>query len=237
MLKPLRSTNKYIVGIDEAGRGPLAGPVAIGTSCIPKLYQKEVFSLLKKAGLNDSKQVKEKTREELYTLLTQLKKENKIDWEVALVSTDIISKKGIVYAINLGIQKNLKKILACDPQKTLLARHPCEGRDPGLLDSRLRGNDDFCGSVTLELDGALKIPQGQWQKASVIIKGDSIKPSIMIASILAKVTRDRYMKKLSKKYPQYGFEMHKGYGTKKHRELIKQFGLCPEHRVGWCKMF
>jgi ribonuclease HII len=198
--------NEYLIGVDEAGRGPLAGPVAIGTSCISKTNSKKVFSLLKKHGLNDSKQVKEKTREELYELLIQLKKEKLLDFEVSLISADIISKKGIVYAINLGIKKNLKKIYKNTEE------------------------------VILELDGALKVPSGDWKKASIIIKGDSIKPSIMIASIVAKVTRDRYMKKISKKYPQYQFEIHKGYGTKKHRELIKKHRLSKEHRVGWCKV-
>ena len=198
--------NEYLMGIDEAGRGPLAGPVAIGTSLILKQKSRAVFSLLKKHGLNDSKQVKELDREKLYEILLQMKKEKVLNWEVSLISAQIISTKGISYAIKLGIEKNLKKI------------------------------NVKASEVILELDGALKIPQGNWKKSLVIIKGDSIKPSIMIASIIAKVTRDRYMKKLSKKHPQYGFEIHKGYGTKKHRELIKQYGLSKEHRVGWCKI-
>jgi len=201
-------TKEYLIGIDEAGRGPLAGPVAVGISYIPKHFQKEVFLLLKKSGLNDSKQVKEKTREKLYEMLVTLKKEEKIKWEVMLVSAKVISERRISYAINFGIQKGLEKL-------------------------KVKG---FQNQITLELDGALKIPEGDWKKSSVIIKGDSIKPSIMIASILAKVTRDRYMKKLSKKYPQYGFEIHKGYGTQKHRDLIKKHGLSKEHRVGWCRI-
>jgi ribonuclease HII len=207
MKKPLRGEKEYLIGIDEAGRGPLAGPVAIGISCISKEFQKEVFSLLKKAGLNDSKQVKEKTREELYEILVQLKKEQKINWEVMLISAKVISKKGISFAINFGIQKGLEKLKT----KTIENK------------------------TILELDGALKVPQGNWKKSSIIIRGDSIKPSIMVASILAKVTRDRHMKKLSKKYPQYNFEIHKGYGTQKHRDLIKKHGLSKEHRIGWCK--
>lgn len=198
--------NEYIIGIDEAGRGPLAGPVAVGTSLIKKFYSKNIFLLLKKNGLNDSKQVKESRREKLYEILVQLKKKKQLDWSVTLVSASVISKKGIVYAINQGIKKNLKKL-----------------------------NKFSSDNTTLELDGALKIPSGNWKKASIIIKGDSIKPSIMIASIVAKVKRDRYMKKISKKYPQYNFEIHKGYGTKMHRESIKRNGLCRIHRVGWYK--
>jgi ribonuclease HII len=85
------------------------------------------------------------------------------------------------------------------------------------------------------MDGALRVPAGTWKKASVIIKGDSIKPSIMIASIVAKVTRDRHMRKLAKKHPAYGFDIHKGYGTKRHREALAMHGLSAEHRAGWCK--
>jgi ribonuclease HII len=206
-LKKRKTPEEYIIGVDEAGRGPLAGPVAIGVSFIPKTHQKEVFSLLKKAGLNDSKQVKEHTREVLYTLLVQLKKEQKINWAVTLVSAHIISTKGIVFAINTGIKKGLQKL------KTNKSEH----------------------IIALEMDGALKIPGHGWGSASIIIKGDIIKPSIMIASILAKVTRDRYMKKIAKKYPQYSFEIHKGYGTLKHRDAIKKHGLSSEHRLGWYK--
>lgn len=205
MKKPLRVEKEYLIGVDEAGRGPLAGPVAIGTSYISKKESKKVFSILKKHRLNDSKQVKESDREKLYKLLSQMKKEKILNFEVSLISADIISKKGISYAIKLGIEKNLKK-LKIKPQQSIL-----------------------------ELDGALKVPEGKWGRASVIVKGDTIKPSIMIASILAKVTRDRHMKKLSKKYPQYEFEIHKGYGTKKHREYIQKYGISKEHRVGWCK--
>jgi ribonuclease HII len=212
MAKVATVATEYLIGIDEAGRGPLAGPVSIGVSFIPKVHQKEVFSLLKKAGLNDSKQVKEKTRGELYRFLLQFKKESKINFAVTLVPADIISTEGIVFAINFGIKKGLQKILA---------RHSREGGNPG--------------QIILELDGALRIPQNNWKEASIIIKGDTIKPSIMIASILAKVTRDRYMKKISVKHSLYNFEIHKGYGTKKHRELIKKHGLCEEHRVGWYK--
>ena len=205
MKKPLRAEKEYLCGVDEAGRGPLAGPVAIGTSLILKEKARSVFALLKKNGLNDSKKVKEVDREKLYEILVQMKKDGVLDFEVSLISADIISKKGISYAIKLGMEKNLKK-LNIKP-----------------------------ASTTLELDGALKIPQGNWEKSSIIIKGDSIKPSIMIASIVAKVTRDYHMKKLSKKYPNYQFEIHKGYGTKKHQELIKKHGLSKEHREGWCK--
>jgi ribonuclease HII len=125
-----------------------------------------------------------------------------------------------VHAVNLGIQKGLE---------TILKQHFTESRAFGAALSEL------APYITLELDGALKIPPGNWKKSSVIIKGDSIKPSIMIASILAKVTRDRHMKKLSKKYPLYQFEIHKGYGTLKHRNLIKKHRLSKEHRIGWCK--
>lgn len=207
MKRALQWTEEYIIGVDEAGRGPLAGPVAVGVTLIPKSTRAAVFSQLKKAGLNDSKQVKVKGREELFEMISSLHKDGKLKFAVVLVSADIISKKGIVYAVRSGIKKCFKKL----------------------------GVQNLCEKAILEMDGALKIPPGDWKKASVIIKGDSIKPSIMIASIVAKVTRDRHMKRLAKKYPVYGFEIHKGYGTKGHREALVANGLCAEHRAGWCK--
>ena len=209
-MKPaLQWTEEYIIGVDEAGRGPLAGPVAVGVSLIPKSSSRQVFSQLKKAGLNDSKQVKEAGREWLFDLTCDLQRKGKLRFEVVLVSANVISKKGITHAVRKGIETCLKK-----------------------LDVR-----DFENRCVLEMDGALKIPVGDWKKAGVIIKGDGIKPSIMIASIAAKVTRDRHMRKLAKKHPVYGFDVHKGYGTRKHRENIKVYGLCAEHRVGWFKMY
>jgi ribonuclease HII len=207
-MKPaLQWTDEYIIGVDEAGRGPLAGPVAVGVSLIPKSASRAVFSQLKKAGLNDSKQVKEVGREKLFELISGLQKEGKMKFAVALVSADVISQKGIVFAVRKGIQNCFTKL----------------------------GVKNLYTKLILEMDGALRIPDGDWKKASVITKGDSIKPSIMIASIVAKVTRDRYMKKLAKKHPVYGFDVHKGYGTKRHREAIQLSGMCAEHRVGWYK--
>ncbi len=207
MKKPSIWTEEYIIGVDEAGRGPLAGPVAVGVSLTKMSDSKTLFTLLKKYSLNDSKKVKERDREILFELLTQLKKEQKVNWSVSLISADIISKKGITFAIRKGIAKSLKDL------KTDLIQD----------------------KTYLEMDGALKIPEGDWKKSDIIIKGDSIKPSIMIASIVAKVTRDRYMKKVSKRFPVYEFEVHKGYGTKKHRDLIQKNGLSTEHRIGWYK--
>jgi ribonuclease HII len=204
----LQWTEEYIIGVDEAGRGPLAGPVAIGVSLIPKSTSKAIFTLLKRAGLNDSKQVKEKGREKLFEIISDLQKEGRLKFAVTLVSVDIISKMGITFAVRSGIQKCFTKL----------------------------GVNKLCESSILEMDGALKIPPGDWKKSSVIIKGDSIKPSIMIASIVAKVTRDRHMKRLAKKYPAYGFDVHKGYGTKRHHEAIEKNGLCKEHRDGWYKI-
>lgn len=206
MTKEVRWTDsEYIVGIDEAGRGPLAGPVTIGISYIPKKESKRLFLFLKNNGLNDSKKVKESDRENLFKLLLALKKAGKLNWAVISVSAHIISTKGIVYAIDSAIKKGIAQ-LGVKEEKTVL-----------------------------EMDGALKIPEGSWKKAQSIIKGDSTHPSIMIASIIAKVTRDAYMVRIAKKYPEYGFELHKGYGTKKHRELIKKNGLSKLHRTGWYK--
>jgi len=203
----MKVSEEYIVGVDEAGRGPLAGPLVFGVSCIPKKTSTRIFKHLKKEGLFDSKQVKEKDREKIYEILKQLKKSGEINWTSTFISADIISTKGLSFAIQLAISKSLKKLSTTNNESKII----------------------------LEMDGSLRIPEANWKKASVIIKGDTIKPSIMIASIIAKVERDRYMKKIASKYSHYQFEIHKGYGTLKHRETIRKHGLSKEHRVGWFK--
>jgi len=184
---------KYIVGIDEAGRGPLAGPVAVGAVRIDADFNKRFFK-----GIKDSKKLTEKKREIWFELVKKKKKEGQIDFAVALISEKVIDKKGIVYAINLGINKCLIKL-----------KIP---RDSKIF-----------------LDGGIKAP-ADFIYQKTIIKGDEKVSVISLASICAKVTRDRYMVRLSKKYPQYGFDIHKGYGTLKHRQNIKKHGPSGVHR-------
>ncbi len=195
------SKAKYLVGIDEAGRGPLAGPVAVGVVCVPRDFNWRLIP-----GVGDSKQVKEKNREAIFLLAKRLKQEKVFDYAVTLVSAKIIDQKGISKAVQIGIDKGLRKLALSENE------------------------------VEVKLDGLLQAP-AEYRNQETIIKGDDKELVIGLASILAKVTRDTYMKKLAKnnEYLAYEFATHKGYGTKMHREAIVQNGLSGEHRVSFCK--
>ncbi len=202
----------YLIGIDEAGRGPLFGPVSVGTV----LVNEAVFKKIRKSGvlhgLTDSKKLSEKERERLYEELLVLQKNNILKFACALVSAKIIDTKGISFAIKFGIQKNLLKLLG----KTW---------DKKVTDS-----------VKILLDGSLCAPV-EFTNQKTIIKGDLKEPIISAASIVAKVMRDRQMKKIArlKKYARYKIDVHKGYGTVMHRELIQKYGLSDMHRKSFCK--
>jgi len=180
---------KIVAGLDEAGRGPLAGPVVAAAVCF--CSANKFFSLTSKYKINDSKKLSEKQREKIYKILTN---HLNIKWGVGIVSEKVIDKINILEATKLAMQKSLKNL-----------------------------NPDF-----LLLDGNFKINSIVRQKP--VVKGDQKVMSIAAASIIAKVTRDRIMQKFHKKYPQYGFDKHKGYGTKLHFNKIKEVGPCPIHR-------
>jgi ribonuclease HII len=184
---------KWIVGVDEAGRGPLAGPVSVGVVSIP------IKTKLLLEGLTDSKKLSEKKREEWFQKIQEWNREGKLQYAVSLVSSSIIDKKGIVFAINLGMSRCVRK-LGVKPKQTLV-----------LLDGSLHAPKEFLHQRT-------------------IIKGDEKISVISLASIVAKVTRDRYMVKLAMKYPEYAFDVHKGYGTLIHRMAIKKSGISKIHR-------
>jgi len=194
MAKPKKTYFSYIVGIDEAGRGPLAGPVAVGLVCIPVNFNKKLFGKAK-----DSKQLSEKIREEIFLETKKLHRDGVLTYAVSMVHADVIDTKGITYAIKLCIKRCLKKC-GVSPEETMVL-----------------------------LDGSLKAPR-VYVHQKTIIRGDQKEKVISLASIMAKVTRDRWMKKVALKYPEYGFEIHKGYGTKIHRESIKKNGLSSVHR-------
>jgi ribonuclease HII len=187
---------KYLVGVDEAGRGPLAGPVSVGVVKIVSDFDWDLVP-----GVGDSKKVSEKKREVIFELTKELKKKGRLDYSVSLVKASTIDQKGIVYSLNLAMKKCIER-LSLDPKT-------CE----------------------FKLDGSLKAPAEFVQET--IIRGDASEPAIGLASIMAKVTRDKYMVQIDKKYPQYEFSGHKGYGTKKHIELIKKHGKCEEHRASF----
>ncbi len=208
---------QYVVGIDEAGRGPLAGPVAVGVTVVPGNFDwKEILP-----GVNDSKQLSEKKREEIFKVARRLKAAGRLDYAVVMVSAKVIDKTGIVPAVNLAMSRALKKIST----RTTLSYH--------TINRMIRTSPK---NYVVKLDGGLKAP-AEFKNQETIIKGDSKEKIIGLASIMAKVTRDRYMvqKASTKLFAPYDFATHKGYGTQKHRTAIAKFGLTVEHRKSYCK--
>ena len=175
---------ELICGVDEAGRGPLAGPVCAAAVILPQGMEIE--------GLNDSKKLSEKQRDALYNLIT----ESATAWSVAFADVAEIESRNILGATMLAMKRSIDAL----PQKA----------DFALIDgNRAKG---------------FEIP------VETVIKGDARSCSIAAASIIAKVTRDRQCLELDKKYPEYGFAIHKGYPTKAHMDAVIRLGACPEHR-------
>jgi ribonuclease HII len=185
---------RFLLGVDEAGRGPLAGPVSVGVVAIP-----EGFDVAKEfPGVNDSKKLTEKKREEIYAMLAARVVLGDIRFAVEFESADVIDREGIVPAVQKALSRGVN---ALAPDASL---------------------------VRVQLDGALRAPKEYDQQT--IINGDALIPIISLASIAAKVERDRLMCALAREYPEYGFEAHKGYGTKMHYEMLEKYGLCIIHR-------
>lgn len=180
---------KLLSGVDEAGRGPLAGPVCAAAVILPRG--------LEIPGLNDSKKLTEKKREELYDRII----DSAVSYGIAFASVEEIEALNILNATFLAMNRAIGKL---DPQPEL-----------ALID----GNRNSGITVV----------------SRCVIKGDSSCADIAAASILAKVTRDRYMLELASQYPQYHFEQHKGYGTKLHYETLREFGPSPVHRPSFLR--
>lgn len=180
-----------ICGVDEAGRGPLAGPVCAAAVILPFGLQID--------GLNDSKKLTDKKRRELF---------------------DIITDKAIAYSIALVDEKTIDEINIL--QATFRA-----------MEHAVRGLDVQPDMVLIDGNRApaLELPM------QTVVKGDSLSASIAAASILAKVTRDRILEEMDETYPQYGFAVHKGYGTKRHYEALQEYGPCKIHRMSFLKKF
>jgi ribonuclease HII len=221
---------KFLIGIDEAGRGPLAGPVAIGAFAI---RSKKVLKMFK--GARDSKKMTPVAREAVFLKIKEAKKNGHVHYAVSYSSAGVIDKKGIVPAIKSALNRSLKKLEksfvqgelanSCLAQPLYKAQHKGSSR-------YVRGLSSYNCHVLL--DGSLKAPR-RYSNQKTIIGGDDIEPVISLASICAKVLRDRKMTRLAKKYPQYGFEVHKGYGTKAHYKAIKKYGFSREHRRSFLK--
>lgn len=182
---------KAVCGVDEAGRGPLAGPVFAAAVILPEGCEIE--------GLNDSKKLSEKKREALFDVI----KEKSLSWCVASVDEKTIDEINILQATFLAM------------------KNAVEGLDVSADYALIDGNR----MPPINIEG------------ETVIKGDALSPSIAAASILAKVSRDRFMLELDEKYPQYQFSKHKGYGTKLHYEMLTEHGVSDCHRVSFLKSF
>lgn len=209
-----RKSTKYLIGIDEAGRGPLAGPVAVVGIKINVKRKTQSVKFLK--NIRDSKKLSARQREEWFRILTN---HPKIDWAVAKIWPKVIDRINIARAANLGAWRVYKKLNNVTSRQSLKNNYFTVRA--GLSRAQSREGHTL-------LDGGLKLPPYIMHQA--IVKGDEKIPVIAAASIIAKVTRDRTMLRLHKKYPQYGFDAHKGYGTKLHQAAIKKFGRCGVHR-------
>ncbi len=182
---------EIIAGIDEAGRGPLAGPVVAAAVILRR------GSFIE--GLNDSKKLTPQKRDKLYDIIMK----NALSVGVGIVDERIIDEINILNATKVAMKQAIEKLII----------------NPDIL-----------------LTDAVKLPEVKIPQIS-IVKGDAKSVSIAAASVIAKVTRDRFIEKMDSEYPQYGFSKHKGYGTKEHIEAIKKYGICPIHRVSFTKNF
>ena len=178
-----------ICGVDEAGRGPLAGPVCAAAVILPKG--------LVIPGLNDSKKLSDKRRRELFPIIQQ----EAVSFGIAFASEQEIDEINILQATFLAMRRAMKQL---NPQPEF-----------ALID----GNRETDFGVPCR----------------TVIKGDSLSANIAAASVLAKVTRDNWMMEAAEKYPGYGFEIHKGYGTKAHYAALEKLGPCPIHRRSFLK--
>ena len=182
---------ELLCGVDEAGRGPLAGEVYAAAVILPPDCEIE--------GLNDSKKLTARRRDALYDEITA----RAVSWCVASATVEEIERLNILQATFLAMRRAVAG-LSPAPQLALVDGN----RDPGLP-----------------------------VHTRCVVKGDAVSASVAAASILAKVSRDRYMEQIAREYPQYGFEQHKGYGTKLHYQKLEEFGESPVHRHSFLKKY
>lgn len=182
---------RFICGVDEAGRGPLAGPVCAAAVILPMD--------INIPGLNDSKKLTDKKRRELFPII----KEQAIAYGIAFASEKEIDEMNILQATFLAMQRAIDQLE--------------EKADFALIDGNREKN--------------FGLP------VMTVVKGDSRSADIAAASILAKVTRDDLMEQMAKEYPEYGFEIHKGYGTKAHYAALRSYGPSPIHRMTFLRKF
>jgi ribonuclease HII len=207
----------HIIGVDEAGRGPLAGPVSVGVFGVEKKNLAQIRKMFR--GVKESKQLSATMRDKWFKKIQFACLDGLCDYRVILKSAGDIDRLGIAVCIRKAVGEGLEKVFAkfdlnviTSPERTVINRD----------------------SFQILLDGGLRAPES-FKNQKTIIKGDEKEKLIALASICAKVTRDRLMIKLSKKYPQYEFYVNKGYGTAKHIASIKKHGMLREHRRSFCQ--
>jgi len=194
----------HVIGIDEVGRGPLAGPLCVGACLIPKKEHRCVLALLR--GVRESKQLTEIMREEWFERIRTVQESGRLRMVTAFVGQRTIDDCGLAAALRLAIKRCLSKLDVSPAQSLVL------------------------------LDGGISAPD-KYVFQRTIIRGDQKVPIIAMASVVAKVIRDRKMRRLAKRFPTYGFDAHKGYGTRRHYEALTAFGPCEIHRKSFLSKF
>lgn len=198
-----------MIGVDEVGRGPLAGPVAVGVVALPRgedFFLKEEKT---RGGLRDSKKMTEKQREWWFDLLT---KQPRVKIKISLVGPKIIDRVNISRATDWGARRAVKKILA-----------------------ELREGDEVI--VVLDYGIKLKLEDKRIKGIVSLVRADSLVPAVSLAAVAAKVRRDRYMRNKDDLYPEFDFGQHVGYGTKEHIKRLKKVGPTKLHRQSFIKNF
>ena len=198
---------QYSIGIDEAGRGPLAGSVYVGAVLLPKNH----IALFKKTHapkkLTDSKKLSPKQREEWLAWM----KKNSIVYAYATATAQQIDKINITQATNRAAQKAYNKLITKNQKPKTKNKQKIKYKD-----------------IRVIADAGIKITAEHFKSFP---KADELVPAVSLASIVAKVLRDAYMKRMHTKHPHYGFDEHKGYGTRKHYRALKKHGISPIHRL------
>ena len=190
--------HEFILGVDEAGRGPLAGPVAVGGVAVPLGFD----VLAEFPNVKDSKLLSAQKRELIFNEVERRASRGDLHFAVRFSSHTYIDRFGITRAVQTASWSGIREL--APPSHAVVM-----------------------------LDGLLRAPKSYAQRT--VIHGDALVPVIGLASILAKVTRDRTMEQLARFYPEYGFEQHKGYGTQAHYRALRRHGLCDIHRRTYCK--
>jgi ribonuclease HII len=203
-----------IIGVDEAGRGPLAGPVVVAACYIPSNISSEEFPFI-----HDSKMLKEVEREEAFKILTE---HPFVKYAISIVSHQEIDELNILQASLTGMKRSTEELLT-----KLSSTHETSKK------TKKAATSSSSSTTTIALVDGNHRPKEMSIDCEAIVKGDSRVFSIAAASIIAKVTRDRIMVDYDTTYPEYGFAIHKGYPTAKHRMILAEIGPCPIHRISY----